>query len=372
VRERRLGEILIGSQNLFRLQPSDPEPDVDYAVRLGKIARLIVDVLRAPEVLAVQEVESSATLEDVADAITAYDASITYSPYLETGNFPGDINIGFLVRDTLSSVTTQQVGKTAQFSYNGSDYDLFSRPPFVLRGTYTWTADREPITLDLTVVAVHLRSRGSIETDEFARVKRWEQAEWLADYLEALQLTDENVVVLGDFNAFQFSDGFVDTLGIITGDPDASFPALIPGSGAHDPELVNRVEQLPVDERYSFIFVGSAEALDHALVSEPLLPYATEVQYARANADVPDAEKLVPSTPLRAADHDGLVLYVSPVASPAGVCDVDLNGTCEAADVMELLRVLDDPSYTPVGNPNVDGIGDVTVDDLLVLIGGLF
>ncbi len=372
VRERRLGEMLIGSQNLFRLMPSDPAPEVEYTVRLGKIARLIVDVLRAPDVLAVQEVESSAALQDVADAVNSYDASITYVPYLETGNFPGDINIGFLVRDTLTSVTTQQVGKTAQFSYNGSDYDLFSRPPLVLHGTYAWTADRDPITLDVTVVAVHLRSRGSIETDEFARVKRWEQAEWLADYLEALQLTDENVVVIGDFNAFQFSDGFVDTLGILTGDPDASFPALIPGSGAHDPALINRVEQLPADERYSFVFVGSAEALDHALVSEPLLPHATEVQYGRANADVPDSEKLVPNTPLRAADHDGLVLYVSPVPSSSGVCDVNLVDGCEAADLMEVLRVLDDAAYTPAGNPNVDGIGDVTVDDLLALIGGLF
>ena len=370
--EPELGQMRIASQNFYRLLPSEPDPDVDYATRLDKLARLVVDVYGSPDVLAVQEVETLAALQDVADEVQTY-GGVGYDAYLEPGNF-GDINIGFLVRtDTMSGVSVVQVGADAQFDYGGSPRDVFSRPPLVLRGTYTWTSvSRDPIALDVTVVALHLRSRGSIETDDFVRQKRWHQAEWLASYLEALQTTDPNIVVVGDYNAFQFSDGLADVLGIMTGDPDSEFPALIPGSGTADPNMVNQIATVPTDDRYSFMYKGSSEALDHALTSPALAAYVDRMVYIRANADTPANWASVAGSPLRAADHDGLVLYVSPVPSGSGVCDVNLVGGCDAADVMEVLHVLDDVSYEPAGNANVDGIGDVTVDDLLVLIGGFF
>src|SRR5690606_40161411 len=53
------------------------------------------------------------------------------------------------------------------------------------------------------------------------RQKRRLQAEFLAQWLQARQLAepDANLIVLGDFNAFEFNDGYVDVMGTVTGAP---------------------------------------------------------------------------------------------------------------------------------------------------------
>ena len=73
---------------------------------------------------------------------------------------------------------------------------------------------------------------------------------------------------------------------------------------------MNQLMSLPEEERYSFIFRGNAQVLDHALTSASLDLRSRGMQYARGNADA--AVDLVndDTTSLRASDHDGLVLYV--------------------------------------------------------------
>ena len=52
------------------------------------------------------------------------------------------------------------------------------------------------------------------------RLKRFEQAESIATMIQDLQITDPGIplAVVGDFNAFEFTDGYVDSVGIIKGD----------------------------------------------------------------------------------------------------------------------------------------------------------
>ena len=75
----------------------------------------------------------------------------------------------------------------------------------------------------ITVIVNHLRSLNDIDDPAAGprvRAKRRAQAEALASLIQSLQAS-ERVIAVGDFNAFEFSDGYVDVIGTILGDPGA-------------------------------------------------------------------------------------------------------------------------------------------------------
>jgi hypothetical protein len=126
------------------------------------------------------------------------------------------------------------------------------------------------------------------------------------------------LAVVGDFNAFEFSDGYVDVVGQIAGDFDPS-ESLLSGPDLVEPNLTNQVLSQPTEERYSFVFGGSAQSLDHALTNEVLGPFVRGFEHGRGNADAPLVRIDDDTTPLRSSDHDGLVLFVE--ADDDGVPD---------------------------------------------------
>lgn len=327
VRAGAPAELVVASQNLLRLMDDIDDPGIEetvvpteeYQRRLAKLSMLIRDVLRAPAVVAVQEVESQKVLQDLAFRIHADEPAVTYTAFVLEGNDPGGIDVGYLVREGagLQGTRVEQVGKAATFTFNNTVYATFDRPPLVLR--LSFCPPGAPVTcsgIPLTVVNVHLRSLSGIEgtSADFVRAKRFEGAKWLAQYLQGLQAADpqDNLLVIGDFNAFQFTDGWVDVLGIVTGSLDPA-GAWLPGTDWVDPDLHNHVLDLPEAERYSYIQAGNAQVLDHALTSRTLTPWVSEVQYGRVNADAPHALADDGSTPLRAADHDPVVVYVDTI-----------------------------------------------------------
>ena len=343
VRPRDFDEFTIGSLNMFRLfddidDPADVRSDgevrddevvstEEYLRRREKLVQYILDVLRAPDVLAVQEVEKLGVLEDLAEDIAIAEPSVVYTPYLVEGNDRGTIDIGFMVRRSITVDEVVQLGKDETYvnPITGLEDILHDRPPLRLKGSYL---DQSPFE----VFGVHMRSLGGIDGSEGERVrqKRFEQANSVAEKVQALQSDSPmaRIVVTGDFNAFEFSDGYVDLVGQIVGD-------FVPGENLIcdtndcddlvDPNLSNRVLALEQDDRYSFIFRGSAQILDHVLVSEMMDPFVNDLQYGRGNADA--AVDLINggSTPLRSSDHDGLVLYLH--------ADGDLDGVTDAIDV---------------------------------------
>ncbi len=274
---------------------------------MTKLARYIVEGMKTPDILGVQEVEKLDVLDDLADAIDEINKNAEYSVFLEEGNDIGSIDVGFLVRENVIVEDVTQLGATETFFVTGTGrLDLLhDRPPLLLTA-------RTLHPFRLNVMVVHNRSLGGITT---ARVqqKRFLQAQSIAQKIQNIQSADSDValVVIGDFNAFEFTDGFVDAVGQIRGsiDPDDN---LLSGDDLVDPDLMNQVLSLPEDDRYSFIFRGNAQTLDHALTNRPLDMRVRGLQYARGNADA--AVDLIndDTTPLRASDHDGLVLYIEP------------------------------------------------------------
>jgi hypothetical protein len=324
VRAPRADEVTVASLNLQRFfddvdDPALGEPVLApeaFEARLAKASFAIREILRTPDIVGLVEVENRTALDRLAARISA-DAAAAGAPdpayvgYLEEGNDIGGIDVAFLVRaGRFTSVTVEQVGKDATFvnpDTLGLDL-LHDRPPLVLRaGTVRPTG--EPF--GLTVIVNHLRSLGDIETAR-VQAKRRAQAEFLARLVADMQAAEPGVRVLlvGDFNAFEVNDGYVDVIGTIAGSPAPPEQVAAASPDLVDPDLVNLLDLLPPGERYSFVFDGSAQTLDHALASAGLRPWVSDFEYGRSNADFPLSLYGDRSRPERLSDHDGAVTYL--------------------------------------------------------------
>ncbi len=299
VRDKQAMEATIGSLNCFVFTHTAP----DFQARLFKIANYVIDQLKTPDILAVQEVRDLTTLQALADKISEIRPDIHYTAYLELGNQSGSfqINNGFLVQATVQDIQISQWAKDEVLSLGGLLHD---RPPLLLEGTFA-TSTPTPIK----VLNLHLRSLGGIEggNSNFVRTKRWEQSISVANIIRDLQF--QNLVVVGDYNAFQFSDGYVDVLAQLTGEPSlgAEFPVI---EIIEPPLLTNHSLSVAPEEQYSFVFAGNAQILDHC-ISTPLEDLSiNQLQYARGNADNPNDEVNNTFVPYRASDHDGFVLFL--------------------------------------------------------------
>ncbi len=317
VRAQNPGEATIASLNCYRLfddvNDGGGETVVssdEYARRLAKFSLYIRNVLNSPYIIAVQEVEKLGVLADLASKINADDPSVVYTAYLEEGNDIGGIDVGFLVREEfvqVDAVTQLEKDKTYTNPNTGEQDILHDRPPLLLEGSFI--VNGQP-AYPISVIAVHQRSLSGIETLR-VQTKRLAQAEAVAAIMQSMQAAnpDVHLVVTGDFNAYEFTDGYVDVVGQMKGDFIPS-ENVLSGPDLVDPNFTDQTLNVPAEERYSFIYQGSAQVLDHALTSVALNKSVTGFAYGRSNSDA--AENLIydASTPLRSSDHDGCVLFV--------------------------------------------------------------
>ncbi|MEL6659346.1 MAG: endonuclease/exonuclease/phosphatase family protein [Bacteroidota bacterium] len=293
-------EITVASFNVLQLQDESDFLDIQYP----KIARYIVDRLGGPDIVALQEVGDIGNLNELNFRINQLDPDLRYNTYLIQGNNNTPINCAFLVHESINDVEVSQLASTESISLGGRLHD---RPPLLLEANLP-TNPPTPIQ----VLNLHLRSLGGIEGSNsfFVRTKRHEQAISVANLIQQRQ--GNNLIVVGDFNAFQFSDGYVDVLSQLEG--SSSLGALFPVEPVVSPPLTNVSTAGATDESYSFVFQGSAQVLDHCLSTDLDGMEITEFAYARGNADAASAYFLNPNITIRASDHDGFVVYLRPEA----------------------------------------------------------
>lgn len=298
VREKNDNEVTVASYNMLGFFEDEPQ----YEDRLQKIALFITQQLRSPDIIAIQEVQNLTVLNDLIAVIESMNPTVDYTAYLNltnTGSFP--INLGYLVNSMVTDVSFTPLGTDEDLSIGGRVHD---RPPLLLEGNFA-TVPPVPIK----ILNLHNRSLGGITGSNAleVRTKRHEQAISVANMARDLQ--NENLIVLGDFNAFQFSDGYVDVYNQIAGTPSlgAQFevvPILF------DP-LISYIDSVPPNERYSYVFGNNAQILDHVLSSELTGLTFSGFAYGRGNADYPTFHFTDPSNALRTSDHDAPILFLA-------------------------------------------------------------
>ena len=381
VRERVSGEIIVASFNLYRLFDHNDDPAEgnrddsvvslpEYERRLKKLSKYIRDVLHAPEILAVQEVEKLEVLQNLADKIHTDDARFSYKPYLVEGNDVGTIDVGFLVRQPAEVVSVVQLGKNEVHSLNNKL--LHDRPPLLLQVKVSGQQV-------LHVLNVHMRSRRNIEKEDRIRQKRQAQAESISRMVQSLQEADSTIhlIVTGDFNAFEFTDGYAHVLGQITGNPADATQALLPGTDIVNPGLANYTDSLAAAERYSFIFQGSAQTIDHMLASTSLTPFVQGVQYARGNADAPEKFIEDPETAVRSSDHDAVAMFINATSAKKKFVflsnsDIKIDDANDSFGDMHANESIhfDKSSGSPgVHNGNLSAVEDITIEKNNRIIG---
>jgi uncharacterized protein len=349
-------EFTVASFNVERFFDSEDDPLKDEAVltpaafemRLNKASLSIRTILGLPDILGVIEIENLSSLQALANRINGDEVaggrpSPEYSAHLLEGNDPGGIDVGFLVkRSRVDVFSLEQVGADARYLPPGATNTaiLNDRPSLVLEAAIR--ADGA-IPYPVTVIVNHLRSLSGIDGDDAERIrfKRRAQAEFLANYIQGRQAANpsERIISVGDYNAFQFNDGYADLIGTIIGAPTPATEVQLASPDLVNPNLTNLGNALGA-QQYSFLFDGNAQTLDHVLVNDAALRRVVRMVYGRVNADFPESLRGRADRAEKLSDHDPAVAYFALPNAPI----VTLNGA--ASVTVEAGAAFVDPGAT--------------------------
>jgi predicted extracellular nuclease len=298
-------EIVVGTYNVENLDPSDGS--------FARHADLIVNHLRSPDVLAIEEIQDN----DGATNTAVTDGSVTWNMLIaaiqaaggplyefrqidpvddQDGGEPGgNIRVGFLFRtdrgasfvdrpggDSTTPTTVVNDPSGPQLSFSPGRVDPLNP---------AYSSSRKPLAGEFRmhgkkvfVVALHLSSKGG-DQPLFGRFQpparsseeaRHAQARSVNAFVDQIVAADPNanVIVLGDVNDFDFSE----TVQILEGGV-----------------MTTLMDGLPLAERYSYVFEGNSQVLDQILVSNNLLGnFPIDYDPVHVNSEFAD----------QASDHD--------------------------------------------------------------------
>ncbi|MGH2579548.1 MAG: lamin tail domain-containing protein [Actinomycetota bacterium] len=367
--------------------------------QLAKLAMAFEQELGSPEIVIVEETENAAVLTgDASGNIPG--TGVPGIPPIEAllprvdGNWDADsfdasdergIEVAF-VFDT-DRVTLHDAFLATDVLPDGG---LFS-------GSATIRAGREPLVghftlddVDLILVGNHLKSKGGpqfgvdpLEAGDdplygaFQPPVRWTETQLRhaqADYVRDLvdHLLDHhpgaNMVVGGDLNDFSFPEPGegTDTVARIA-------------TSTTDP-LTDVIELVPAQRRYTFLFEGNSQVLDHMLLNDGMAELLRDQDVAHFNAGFPSAFGGNPSVTFRSSDHDPLVAYfctdlTAPALSASASPNLLWPPNHKYVTVQASVAVADDRDPAPsvelvsvTSNEPDDGVDDGnTTNDVVIL-----
>lgn len=326
----KASEVTVAAYNVERFFDTVDDPGVsDVALtttafnnRVNKLALGIRNNLKSPDILALEEVENLNALQAVATRLNSGAATQDqYQAFLFEGNDVGGIDVGFLVKNTVTvnSVTQLGLSNTYTSPCTNTQEILNDRPPLLLRATVT----KNNRTMDLVVIVNHLRSLNGID-DETActlstngarvRAKRAAQAEFLANLIQSEQIANPNVklISVGDMNAFDVNDGYVDVIGTVVGNPTVGTQVARASADLVNPNLLNLLDIIPdPSQRFSYVFDGNHQTLDHLLYTQSLTDQVTNGLYVRLNSEFPETDRNDANSARRLSDHDPGMIYLT-------------------------------------------------------------
>ena len=277
-------------ENLFRPADGDSAPTVAvYDAKLAALAAVITDI--APDVLAVQEVGTPAALDDLADRLPG-----TWHTEVAAPDGRG-IRVGVLSRLPVLEVEQSSdfppVLAPVQVDDAGTTLYQMGRPALRVRVPWRTASGALSRSKVLDVVSVHLKSkllsfpggrfhpRGEDERARYAVYalhRRAAEAAAVRTYLTRV-LDDEGqrrrVVLAGDLN----DEPTAATTQILLGPPGSEIGT--PGFGRADAgdaqRLWNLESLIPAADRFSRVYRGRGELIDHLLLSHSLVGRARTV-----------------------------------------------------------------------------------------------
>ncbi len=332
----------------------------------GRLAAYIVGALGSPEVLAVQQVETQAALNQLASAASAA-SGLPYTGLLGGGGDGNGLKLGFLIRsDKISTIghTTLLAGVT----FGG--LTLHPLPPVLFEGSFN---DGSATHL-FRVLNVHIDPRAGIENNPTLRERRFQQALSLANLIQATQTdgneVDKPLTVVGKLHGWTRADGYVDVHGMLIGryfDPENLRNLDDPNAGNPvSPVLTSIMVQLADEAQVSTMtresfgavygesnrVIPAAVAFDHILLSHDARRTTTEFGVARGNADAPEFLALAGSGAVGSSAFDGLVVRIYPGCLNDSSTNQDGDNWCDLFD--NCPTVANDDQTDTNGN----GVGD--------------
>jgi len=308
--EAESGQLRVVSYNVLNLSAQQPQ-------RMTELADQIVNELGSPDIIGLQEIMDN----DGSEGQDAVSADQTYQGIIDAvldmggpqygfvdidpvpggeGGIPlGNIRVGFLYRfdtglrlyeapagDARTATNILNEGGIPTPSLNPGRIDpnnpafFSSRRPLVL--TFDYLGER------LFLINNHFVSKGGDRSlfGEFqppvldSEIPRIGQAQAVHDFVADILAIDPEtrVIVMGDLNDFNFSD----PVNVLRGDI-----------------LLNLIDTLPEPERYTYIYDGNSQALDHILVSDGLFEDLFAIDVLHLNSEF--------ASNSRFSDHDPVV-----------------------------------------------------------------
>lgn len=294
-------QLAVATYNVENLDPADP------AAKFERLARGVTDHLASPDIIALEEIQDNSgprndgttaadlTYAKLIDAIQAaggprYDFRQVDPQNLTDGGEPGgNIRVGFLFRTDLPDlqfVDRPGGGPTTEVDVVkvGNNIQLTSSPGRIDPTNPAFSNSRKPLAAEFKfrgkpvfVVANHWNSKGG-DNPLFGRfqppvavteTQRAAQATAVADFTDRI-LTRQpgaNVVIAGDLNDFDYSNA----VGILTGTGMLDLPSTLPDG-----------------ERYTYVFEGNSQVLDHILISPAIAARGYAYDVVHVNSEFAD------------------------------------------------------------------------------------
>ncbi|GAA0388925.1 endonuclease [Acrocarpospora corrugata] len=313
---KKAGDLSVATYNVENLAATNP------AAKFARLAQAVVTNLGSPDILALEEIQDNngavnngvvAADQTVAlfiAAITtaggpAYDwRSVDPADGTDGGEPGGNIRQVFLFNparvtfvdrpggDATTAVTVLRERPTS------NQVSLSVSPGRINPGSAAWSSSRKPLVGEflfdgnkqLFVVANHFNSKGGDypltsavqppnRVTETQRIQQASEVNAFVQDLSTKSLARARVVVLGDLNDYPFSPA-VNTL------------------TSNGTALKTLIDTLPAGERYSYVFDGNSQTLDHIMISPAIKGYSYGVVHI--NAEFAD----------QASDHDPQIVRI--------------------------------------------------------------
>ena len=315
-------QLAIATYNVENLAPSDP------ASKFTALAAGIVKNLSLPDIVALEEVQDNDGATD--DGVVAADQTLqklisavvaaggpTYAwrsvdpvDDQDGGEPGGNIRNVFLYNtgrvsfvDRGDSSVERSITGTQVTKVKGGPALTLS-PGRVDPTNPVWSASRKPLVGEFSfrgkpvfVIANHFDAKLGDQNadgrfqypDQSSQTQRAGQALVVHDFVQQILKVDAkaDVVVVGDLNDYQFS-------------PALSVLETGSASGTGSPSLTDLISTLPVDQRYTYVYDGISEVLDHILVSRG--SGDVDYQVVHINAEFTN----------QTSDHDPQVIRLNP------------------------------------------------------------